>query len=435
MKKLSILSVLAATLLFILTACGGATPTAVPPTPVPPTSAPVSAPTTAPTSAPTTAPTSAPVSAPTSAPTTAPTTAATTAPTAAPATATTAPTTAPTGAPAAAGPVVKSKQLNLYGWSEYIPQELLDEFAKEYGVTVNYDTYASNEELLAKLQAGAKNYDVIIPSDYTVAIMIGQNLLDPIDTSQIPNFANVDPQFTNPSYDPGNKYTVPYQWGSVGIAVNTDDVTKPITKYADLWDPAFKNALVVLDDEREIIGMTLLTLGYNKNSTDPRELKEAKQKLLELKRNIKVFDSDSPKTELLSGEAVAGVVWNGEAALAHRENPKIIYVIPAEGMGVWIDNLAVPKDPPHKDAAIAFLNFVLRPDMSVLITKAYPYSSVNKPALDLLKQTDPQAYQEYMSNPANNPSPEAVKNGHGVVDVGDATTLYDQIWTDVKAGQ
>jgi spermidine/putrescine-binding protein len=438
MRKLSIMVLMTAALLVAMLGCGGPAatpvpPTAAPPAQPPPTGAPVSAPTTAPAAQPTTAPTTgAPTAAPQ--PTSAPQATAKP-PTAPPAAPTVAPTVAPTNAPAAAGPVVTSKELNLYGWSEYIPQALLDEFSKEYGVTVNYDTYASNEELMAKLQAGAKNYDVIIPSDYTVNIMIGQNLLEPVDINQIPNFANVDSQFKNPSYDPGNKYTVPYQWGSVAIAVNTAKVTKPITKYADLWDPDFKNALVVLDDEREVIGMTLLTLGYNKNSTDPRELKEAKQKLMDLKRNIKVFDSDSPKTELLSGETVAGLVWNGEAALAHRENPKIVYVIPSEGMGIWVDNLAVPKDPPHKDAALAFLNFVLRPDMSVLITQAFPYSSVNKPALDLLKQTDPKTYAEYMSNPANNPTPDEIKNAHNVIDVGNATTLYDQIWTDIKSGQ
>lgn len=419
MYKLHVLALLTVVFVLALTGCGGATPTVAPPT-----SAPVSQPPSA------IAATAPPTTAPPPQPTTVPAT-----PTVPPLPPTLAPTLAPTTAPTAAGPLVTSKELNLYGWSEYIPQELLDQFAKEYGVKVNYDTYASNEELLAKLQAGAKDYDVIIPSDYTVKIMLGQNLLAPIDINQIPNFANVDPQFKNPSYDPGNKYTVPYQWGSVSIAVNTDKVTKPITKYADLWDPIFKNSLVVLDDEREVIGMALLTLGYDKNSTDPKQLNEAKQKLLQLKPNIKVFDSDSPKTELLSGEAVAGLVWNGEAALAHRENPKIIYVIPSEGMGIWVDNLAVPKDPPHKDAAIAFLNFVLRPDMSVLITQAFPYSSVNLPALDLLKQTDPKAYAEYMSNPANNPSAQDIKNAHSVVDVGDATTLYDQVWTDVKSGQ
>lgn len=339
-----------------------------------------------------------------------------------------------TQAPTAAEPQVTSKQLNLYGWSEYIPQELLDAFSKQYGLKVNYDTYASNEELLAKLQAGASQYDVIIPSDYTVGIMIAQGMLEPIDVAQIPNFANVDDQFKNPSYDPGNKYTVPYQWGSVAIAVNTDKVTKPITKYADLWDPAFKGKLVVLDDEREIIGMALLTLGYDKNSVDPAQLEAAKKKLLELTPNIKLYDSDSPKTALLSGEAVAGVVWNGEAALAHQENPKIAYVLPKEGMGLWVDNLAVPKGAPHKDAAIAFLNWVLKPDMSVLITKAFPYSSVNRAALELLKTSDPAAYKAYMDYPATNPPADAVKNAKLVKDVGNATTLWDKIWTEVKGG-
>lgn len=350
--------------------------------------------------------------------------------------ATAAPATAApaTQAPTATEPQVTSKQLNLYGWSEYIPQELLDAFGKQYGLKVNYDTYASNEELLAKLQAGASQYDVIIPSDYTVGIMIAQGMLEPIDVAQIPNFANVDDQFKNPSYDPGNKYTVPYQWGSVAIAVNTDKVTKPITKYADLWDPAFKGKLVVLDDEREIIGMALLTLGYDKNSVDPAQLEAAKKKLLELTPNIKLYDSDSPKTALLSGEAVAGVVWNGEAALAHQENSKMAYVLPEEGMGLWVDNLAVPKGAPHKDAAIAFLNWVLKPDMSVLITKAFPYSSVNKAALELLKTSDPAAYKAYMDYPATNPPADAVKNAKLVKDVGDATTLWDKIWTEVKGG-
>ncbi len=385
-------------------------PTPVPPTPVPPTVAP---PTVAPTAAPTKP-------------------AATVAPTAPP---TAAPTATPTPKPTAAPPVVTSKELNIYAWSEYIPQELLDAFAKEYKIKVNYDTYASNEELLAKLQAGKTNYDVIIPSDYTVGIMIAQKMLEPVDLGHIPNFVNVDDLFKNPSYDPGNQYSVPYQWGSVAIAVNTAKVTKPILKYADLWDPAFKGKLVVLDDEREIIGMALLVLGYDKNSTDPTQLEAAKQKLIALKPNIKLFDSDSPKTALLSGEAVAGVVWNGEASLAHQENAKITYILPDEGMGVWYDNLAIPKGAPHKDAATAFINFVLRPDMSILITKGFPYSSVNKAALELLKTQDPAAYKQYMDFPATNPPADAVKKGHIIIDVGDATKLWDKAWTEFKGSK
>ena len=331
--------------------------------------------------------------------------------------------------------MVTSKELNIYAWSEYIPQELLDAFAKEYKVKVNYDTYASNEELLAKLQAGKTTYDVIIPSDYTVGIMAAQKMLEPVDLDHTPNFVNVDDAFKNPSFDPGNKYSVPYQWGSVGIAVNTAKVTKPISKYADLWDPAFKGKLVVLDDEREVIGMALLVLGYDKNSTDPAQLEAAKQKLIALKPNIKLFDSDSPKTALLSGEAVAGLVWNGEASLAHQENPKITYILPEEGMGVWYDNLAIPKGAPHKDAATAFINFVLRPDMSILITKAFPYSSVNKAALELLKTQDPDTYKQYMEFPATNPPADAVKKGHIIIDVGDATQLWDKVWTEFKGSK
>ena len=389
----------------VLSACAAPTPaltpTPVPPTPVPPTAVP-------PTKPPATA-------APTAVPTVAPTATATPKPTAAP-------------------PVVTSKELNIYAWSEYIPQDLLDAFAKEYKVKVNYDTYASNEEMLAKLQAGKTSYDVIIPSDYAIGIMIGQKMLEPIDLDHIPNFVNIDDALKNPAYDPGNKYSVPYQWGTTGIAVNTAKVTKEIKKFADLWDPAFKGKLVLPDDEREVIGIALQVLGYDKNSIDPAQLEAAKKKLIELKPNIKLYDSDSPKTALLSGEATVGVVYNGEATLAHQENAKITYVLPEEGAGLWYDNLAVPKGAPHKDAATAFINFVLRPDMSVMITKEFPYSNANKAALELLKTEDPEAFKAYMEFPGTNPPAAAVKNAKLVIDVGDATVLWDKIWTEVKGG-
>jgi len=276
---------------------------------------------------------------------------------------------------------------------------------------------------------------VILPQDYLVSILIAQNMLEPIDLRQIPDFANVDDQFQNPAYDPGNKYTVPYQWGTFGIAVNTAKVTKPITRFADLWDPAFKNKLVLLDDQRINIGMALLVLGYDYNSTDPAQLEAAKKKFIALTPNIKLYDSNSPKTALLSGEAVAGVMWNSEAALAHEENPNINYILPEEGGLLWYDNFAIPKGAPHKDAAMAFLNFVLRPEMSILITKTYPNSSPNKATLELLKTSDPEFYQRYMAFSATNPPADAIKRGHRSKDVGEATRLYDRIWTEVKAGQ
>jgi len=329
----------------------------------------------------------------------------------------------------------KSTEVNLYAWSEYIPQALLDGFAKETGIKVNYDTYSSNEELLAKLQAGASGYDVIIPSDYTVAIMINQKLLDELVITKIPNFANIDENFKNREFDPGNKYSVPYQWGTTGLAINRTLVTQPITKWADLWASDYNGKLVMLDDEREVIGMVLNVLGYDRNTTNEAELEEAKVKLLELMPNIRVFDSDSPKTALLTGDVWMGLVWNGEAAIAHAENSSIDYICPEEGCGFWVDNLAIPKGAPHKDAALALINYILKPEVSILITKEFPYSNPNKAALELMKTQDAELYDSYMSFTATNPSQADIGNAKSIVDVGEATTIYDRIWTEVKGGE
>ncbi len=325
--------------------------------------------------------------------------------------------------------------LNLYAWSEYVPQQLLDNFTEQTGIEVNYDTYSSNEELMAKLQAGASGYDVVIPSDYTVTIMINQGLLEPLDKTQISNFSNIFDTLTGLSYDPQNDYTVPWQWGTSCLVVDTGKVTRPITKWADLWDPEFEGKVVLLDDEREVLGMVLSVLGYDKNSTDPQQLEEAKQKLLELMPNVKLFDSDSPKTALLAGEVWLGQTWNGEAALAHMENPDIQYIIPEEGCTVWYDNLAIPKDAPHYNAAMQFINFVLDPQESILITYEFPYSNPNRAALELLQTEDPQAYDAYMNFPATNPSADDMSRLKMIQDVGDATALWDRIWTEVKGGE
>lgn len=325
-----------------------------------------------------------------------------------------------------------STELNLYGWSDYVPQQLLDDFTAKYGIKVNYDTYSSNEEMLAKIQAGASGYDLIIPSDYTVDLMIKQNMLEPIDVKQIPNFANLDPQFTNKDYDPGNKYSIPYQWGTTALVYDKTKVPFEPKNWKDLWDPKFKGKLVMLDDEREVIGMALQVLGYDKNSTDPAQLDQAKQKLLELKPNIVLFNSDDPETSLITGETWAGLVYNGNAALAKQQDPNIEYICPTEGCGLWFDNLAVPKGAPHMDAAMAFLNFMLDPKESVLITKEFPYSNPNKAALDYLKTSDPTTYDAYMGFAATSPSADFLANAHMVKDVGDATKLYDQLWTDFK---
>ena len=329
----------------------------------------------------------------------------------------------------------KSTELNLYAWSEYIPQPLLDNFTTQTGIKVNYDTYSSNEELQAKLQAGASGYDVIIPSDYMISILKQQNLLEKIDMAQIPNFKNIDDRFKNLEFDPGNEYTVPYQWGTSCLVVDTGKVTRPITKWADLWDPEFVGKIVLLDDEREVIGMVLETLGYDKNSTDQAQLDEAKAKLSELMPSVKLFDSDNPKQALLSGEVWLGQTWNGEASIAHSENEAIQYVFPEEGCTIWFDNLAVPKGAAHLDAAHAFINFVLDAKNSILITKEFPYSNPNRAALEQLKTEDPALYESYMGFSATNPSAEDLQKTAAIKDIGEATALWDRIWTEVKGGE
>jgi len=335
-----------------------------------------------------------------------------------------------TSAPTEAMPT--SKELNLYGWSDYVPQQMLDDFTAKYGIKVNYDTYSSNEEMLAKIQAGASGYDLVIPSDYTVTIMVKQDMLEPIDKNQIPNFANLDPRFTNREYDPGNKYSIPYQWGTSALAYDKTKVPFEPKSWKDLWDPQFAGKLVMLDDEREVTAVALEVLGFDRNSTDQAQLDQAKQKLIELKPNIVLFNSDDPETALITGEAVAGLVFNGNAALARQENPNIEYICPTEGCTLWFDNLAIPKGAPHPDAAMAFLNFVLDPPESILITKEFPYSNPNAAALEYLKTNDAATYDAYMNFTATNPPATFLANASPIMDVGEATTLYDTLWTDFK---
>jgi spermidine/putrescine-binding protein len=339
------------------------------------------------------------------------------------------------GAALPAAGTVTSKELNLYGWSEYVPQEILDRFGKEYGVTVHYDTYASNEELLAKLKAGNSRYDVIVPSDYLVTLMGKQQMLEPLDKKRLINLDNIAPEFLGRDFDPKNDVSVPYQWGTTGIAVNTAKVAEPVTSFADLWKPAFKDRLVVLDDQREMLGIALVQLGFDRNSTDPKELAAARDKLVALKPNIRVYDSDSPKTQLLSGEADAGIVYNGEAALAGRENPAIKYVLPADGCGIWFDNLAIPRGAPHPDAALAFIDFVLRPENSALITRDFPYSNPNQAGLDYVRANLPEIWTSYQASLATNPPRDVVAHCQPVKDVGDALPLYGEMWTQVKGSE
>jgi spermidine/putrescine-binding protein len=283
------------------------------------------------------------------------------------------------------------------------------------------------------------------PTDYIVSLMIRQDLLQKLDKSKLPVLQTFDPNYLNLSFDPDNEYTVPYQAGTDAVVYNSDAVQDAPTSYADLWKHIDEGRMVSLDDSRAIIGATLLTLGYDVNTTDEKELAEAQEKLAELAKGIKLYDSDSPKSALIAGDVDLGITWTGEAFLAAQENPAIKYVYPSEGTILWQDNYALPKEAPHPDAAYAWLNYTMQPDLFYLMLRDFPYTNPSTGALDFAKNSDltvkdaegkdvavTDLYQAYIDSPITNTPPEELQKGHRIEDVGDALPLYDQIWTEIK---
>jgi spermidine/putrescine-binding protein len=322
--------------------------------------------------------------------------------------------------------------LNVFVWTEYFPQDMLDCFELVYGIALNRDEYSSNEEMYAKLSAGGTAYDLTQPTDYIVPLMIRQGLLQELDHAKLPNMKNFDEGWMNQEFDPGNKYSVPYLAGTDAIVVNTEAVENVPQSWADLWKPEYAGKMVFLDDSRAVIGLTLLTLGYDVNTTDPAQLEEAKAKLAELVPNIKLFDSDSPKTALIAGDVDLGMTWTFEALAAQQENPAIQYIYPTEGPILWQDNWVMLNGAAHADAAYAWLNYTMQGDVFWLTLIDYTYTNPNKAALEFAKANHPDVYSAYADSPITNPPAEAIANGHGIQDVGEATPLYDSIWVEVK---
>ncbi|MEK4341474.1 polyamine ABC transporter substrate-binding protein [Brevibacillus sp. FSL L8-0710] len=318
-----------------------------------------------------------------------------------------------------------SKSLNLFIWSEYIPPSVLEAFEKEYGVKVNISTYSSNEEMFAKLSVNSSGYDLAVASDYMVDLMRKQQLMEKLDYSSISNIKNVGPEFLKRSSDPEGAFSVPYMWGNVVIAVNADKVSIPISGYRDLLNPKLKGSLVVLDDARSMIGIANQMQGKSLNETDPAVLEKSKELLSQLMPNVKAFDSDSPKTLLVSGEVAAGIVYGAEASLARQENPAIKTVLPQEGMELWQDNFVIPKGSPNKKTAETFINFILRPDISAEISKHYPYANPNLAAHELIDKA-------VLEDPAVYPPKEDLAKGEYMVDIGDTAKQYDRIWSEIK---
>lgn len=316
------------------------------------------------------------------------------------------------------------KELNLFCWSEYVPKEVIDGFTKETGVKVNQENYASNEEMLSKLIGGATKYDLIQPSEYTVEALIKKDKLEEIDWSKVPNVKNLDPAFTHMGHDPKQLYTVPWMSGSVGICVNTDKVKEPITGYKDVFQAKYKNRIVALNDNREIVSWALNCLGIDVNAVTPENLDKTKPLITEWVKLIKAYDSDSPKDKLIAGDCDLGIVWSGEAAICYQKDKKFAYVLPAEGAHRFIDSLCIPKGAPNKENAELFLNYILRPEVSKLISDAFPYTNPNAEARKLLTP-------DQLSNPASYPKDESkLAIFH---DIGKSGADIDRLVTDIKS--
>jgi spermidine/putrescine transport system substrate-binding protein len=323
--------------------------------------------------------------------------------------------------------------LNFYNWSDYIEPEIFALFEEETGITVVEDTFGSNEDLLGKLQGGATGYDVIVPSDYMVATMIELDMLAELDQGKLENFDKLDPAFTDPPYDPGLAHCVPYFWGTTGIGFNWNDWDDAPASWDYLYNPEnasqFEGQISLLDDVREVLGSALIYLGYSPNTTNEAELEEAKQVVLGIKPYVAAFDSDTYEDNMLTGETALVLGWSGDVFTAQVEDENIDYVIPEEGAVKWTDNLCITadaaSDPQRLEMAYQWIDFLNRPDIAGMNTNYVWYASPNAAAEEYI---DP----EILEYEAVYPSEEVQQRLHWLENVGDATELYDRIWTEIS---
>ncbi len=317
----------------------------------------------------------------------------------------------------------------LYTWTEYVPDGLLDDFTKQTGIKVIVSSLESNETMYAKLKTLGKSatYDVIAPSNYFVSKMAREGMLLPLDHSKLPVIKELNPDWLNKSYDPGNKYSLPQLLGAPGIAYNTTVYNgKDFTSWGDLWRPEYKNKIQLLDDAREVFNIALLKMGENPNTRDPKVIKAAYEELLKLRPNVLAFSSDNPANSFISGEVELGQLWNGSIRIAKKEGAPINLVYPKQGPVLWVDTLAIPKTAKNPEGALKLINYMLGAKAAAKLTLAIGYPTSNMEALKLL----PKSITE---DPAIYPPAEILKNSYWQEDVGDAIRYYEDYYQQLKA--
>lgn len=318
--------------------------------------------------------------------------------------------------------------LHIYSWADNFDETVIKDFEDKFDVDITYDIFANNEDLLAKIKAGGGGYDLIQPSDYMVETMIKNSLLEPLDKNNIPNFDNIAEPFKDPKFDPDNKYSIVYMSGVTGIAYNKKYVKEPIDSWEDLWNPAYKGKVILLDDNREVIGLALKKLGYSNSSTEESEIKLAVDDLKKLLPSVLAFDTDTVKQKMIQEEGWISTVWSGDAAFIVKDNPDIAYIVPKEGATIFADNYAIPKGAKNKVLAEKFINYMLEPKVSAKNYESIGYSDPNVKAMEFHSE-------EYRNNHMINLTEDELKRTEWLSDVGSTLQIYDRYWTELKSGR
>jgi spermidine/putrescine-binding protein len=321
----------------------------------------------------------------------------------------------------------EAKVLNIFIWSAYLPDEVIEKFTEKTGIKVNYDTYDSNEALLEKLQSGVADYDLVVPSDYMVKILASEKLIQAIDHAKLPNMKNLDDRFLNKGFDPGNKYSLPYFWGTTGLGYNKEKVAGPVDSWALVFDPKYKGRILMLDDMRECFAVALKYLGKSLNATDEASIKAAADLLMKQKDLVKTYNSGDFANILDAGDVDLAHGYNGQIAEVVAEDPERLgYVVPKEGGTFWMDNLCVPAGSRNLESVYAFLNFILEPEIGGEIVNGVSYASANEAARAFIDK-------DILEDEAIYPPDELVSHCEFLEDVGEAVTIYDRYWTEIKA--
>ena len=318
--------------------------------------------------------------------------------------------------------------LNILNWGEYIDPELIEIFERETGVTVNYVEMTSNEEMLIKLRSSDCVYDMCFPSDYIIEQLIREDMLLPLDYSKIPNSKNIEPRMlevTN-GFDPGNKYSLPYMWGTVGILYNTKLVDEEVDSWDILWNEKYEGQIWMYDSVRDAIAVSLLRLGYDINTRNEDEVAQAKEELIKQIPLLKGLGTDDIRTNMKNNMAALAVIYSGDAFDAASENEDLAYVVPKEGSNVWFDNVVIPKTAKNVDAALAFINFLNDANLAARNCEYIYYSTPNKGALDLLDD-------DFVNNEIFNPSDEVLSRCSVFHDLGSFVSVFNDAWAEYHA--